>query len=343
MIAVICARIMPYIIMSAPESEGIAATISVLTNIEKVLHTAGYTPNAIRSHLSGYTGDQSIDKFLGLTEYLDVLPPANPWTITGHTVITFSELILLFGSSQKLPALDMVEIAFTFSDWGNPHFHPYMAGLDSNVFSDYDSMVQKAILSSPARNQALQLSAMINQQGKKCVFCNVRRGEISFIAQPRIANYLDAKGQPGFYYPFTGEYFDNANIKDAPQGFRFISIDSYVDALYSLIREYSRTSLFIVVSTDGYWKVLEHFGRKSELIKPIDNDLIGLLNSEFAELMQLSDLFLPGGSAFHTRSSIVYSALAEMLVNGPSNFPLVIKGMFGFPCYSHVIDLKSAQ
>jgi hypothetical protein len=329
---------MSYIIMAAPQSEGIASTISVLSNIEKILWTVGLQPNAIRSHLPGYTGDQYIDKFLGLDFSLDILPPIDPWKITTHKVISFSDFINL--CMQGFTSVsDVFEIGFQFQDWGTPLFPEYMSTLEPSIFSSYNPILQSSINASIAKKQASKLLSMFTDLKKKVVFCNIRRGEISLIRDSKISNYFDARGQTGFYYPFLGKYVNAANISDTDQAFRFISIEHYLAALYDLIDHHGRESLFIVASTDGYSKVLEHFGRKSDLIKPVDNNLIDILNSEFSEVKNISNLFLPGGSAFHTRFSIIYSAIADTLVNGPSNFPVVIKATLGFPAYSKIINL----
>jgi hypothetical protein len=316
--------------------------------MEKLLWSISQKPNAIRSHLASWTGDKNIDEFLGLDlSFESVLPPLKRNQITGHKVINATELLHVCKDNGTLAEFETIEIVWEKSDFESSNeglFDIYFSQVERTKHLDYfHSKLYTGINSGLAKNRSLSLSSKFIESGQKVVFCNVRRGEIAFVETRKLTSHIVPKNKPSHYYVFSKKYIDSNAITDERQGFRFIPIDTYVNSIYKIIERHGRDSLFIVVSTDGYSKLFEQLSRSPDLIKPFDNSLIEIINSEFAEIKQLSDLFLPGDSVFHTRLSIVYAAIANVLISGPSGFPTAMKRFIGFPDYAEKIVLNALK
>lgn len=323
--------------------QGIGAAISIFSTIEKLLWSINQRPNAIRSPLASWTGDSGIDAFIGLDICFEaILPPLDPWKVSSHRVLTATELLRICESSGSLPELETIEIAWMWpEDFQSTEFDKYFSQITAkHPHNSFKSLVLSGVDTSPCRQLALDWRTKFNTQGKLVVFCNVRRGEIAFVDSRKLLSYVTDIEQNSHFHVYTKSYAQTESMSTALDG-RFIPMNLYVQSIHDVIERHGRDSLFIVVSTDGYSKLFQALGELPTLVKPIDNYLIDVVNSEFAEIKQLSDLFLPGDSCFHTRQSIIYSAISDILISGVSAFPETIKKLFGFSDFAEVDFLKA--
>lgn len=217
----------------------------------------------------------------------------DPWTISSHLVLTVSELLQICKDNGTIAECDILEIAFVFEGWKclKP-FRQYLSHLEQiQAFADFRPKIKSAVDSSPAKQLALPMNQKFIEDGKQVVFCNVRGGEIFFVRRVKLLIHVNTRGKAGSHYLFTDEYVEDTAMIVAPQGHRFISISTYIKPICDPIDRNGRDTLFIVDSTDGYSKLLERLSRSPDLVRPINNSLLDGLNSEFAEIKQLSDFF----------------------------------------------------
>jgi len=221
------------------------------------------------------------------------------------------------------------------------YFSEISQKIDSTVFQ---SRIMSAVRSSPAAELAKAMNSKHANDNKKVVFCNLRRGEVAFVENTKLLPHVKVEENTSHYYVYTNNFIANGAFKDSPEGHRYFAAERYSELISLLIQKYNRSDLFIVVSTDGFSKLFQRLSETPErLTQPLDNSLIDLVNSELSEIKALSDLFLPGDSIFHSRMSIVYSAIADILVNGPSVFPIAIKELFDFPYYEEIVSPIARQ
>jgi hypothetical protein len=325
------------IIVSQKTNAGIADFLCSIRIIESLLYGIDKEPDYLRSHLSLTTGHPGIDNFLGFhNEYHKVIPSGQADGMH-HRVISVLDLFNLVSEGLPFPSDSIVEIQWDTPDY--QHSSKYLKYIKQFSIPIEPLRIKKSLMSSPARHLSLTTLSYLGANSQECVFCNIRRGEVSFVSTKVISSYLCLPIEHTHYYTLTGE-FVNYPFKNSRHGFRFIPIEKINAALSALVEQRGRDKLFVVCSTDGYSKFLSMFSKSPHIQRPVDNDLLDILQEEFAYLKQTSNIFLPGDSIFHTEFSIVYAAISNILISGPSAFPGHLKRFLGFGEFSNITLLS---
>jgi hypothetical protein len=305
----------------------------IFLTIEKLLWSINEKSSAIRSPLPSWTGDREIDAFLGLTLCFEsILPPAEPWKVSSHKVITASELLHICRDVGHLPECDVLGIAWMWpEDFASKEFDEYFQDLaDQKPSHGFESIIMTGINKGPCKELMTRMHSHFIQSGKQVVFVNISRGALAFIDTKKLLTHLSTTLKNSCYYVYTKEVVPNSEIRSAPLGERFVPIEAIVQSVHNVCEKHGRNNLFIVASTDGYSKLFHSLSESPDRIKPIDNYLMDTVNSEFAQMKSISDLFLPGDSPFHTRQSIMYAGILQILISGLSAFPGIMMSLFGF-------------
>jgi hypothetical protein len=302
---------MQKVIVSQQTKAGMGDFLTSINLIEALLSTIRLSPTALRSHLPLVTGHLGIDDFLGFSStYGEVLSSVHPSEIN-HDCLSVDELFSICRGLTEAPSGSTIEIAWTADDYKS--LESYRSFLADNRIDLMTTPIRKAALSSRARHMASKLKAYLESHDLMCVLCHVRRGDISFVPTGILQPYLREIQTNPFYYVLESDFVP-LPFSASHQGYRYVQIQKFEDALDALLGEYDRSKLFVVCSSDGYSKFLTSLANSDYMARPFDKHLLNTISREFSYVSERSDLFLAGDSPFDLEQSIIFSAIADVVI-----------------------------